>query len=122
MQSQIEQNNKRVNVESCGDQNCKCIWGYSDSHYNASGLSEKDCKWACNLCNKITTEDPTRGPSIDIAAAITISLSLILGMIIIVVTIIRWIIQKEENITRKNINESELDRLQKEIPSSINAV
>jgi hypothetical protein len=122
MESQMEQNNKRVNVESCGDQNCKCIWGYSDSHYKASGLSEKNCKWACNLCNKITTEDPTRGPSIDIAAAITISLSLILGMIIIVVTIIRWIIQKEENITRKNINESELDRLQKEIPSSINAV
>jgi hypothetical protein len=94
MQSQIEQNNKRVNVESCGDQNCKCIWGYSDSHYNASGLSEKDCKWACNLCNKITTEDPTRGPSIDTATAIAISLSLILGMTIIVVTIIRWIIQK----------------------------
>jgi hypothetical protein len=41
--------------------------------FPASGLSEKDCKWACNLCNKITTEDPTRGKLLFLSEEIRIS-------------------------------------------------
>jgi hypothetical protein len=35
MESQMEQNNELVNVESCGDQNCKCILDYIDPYHNS---------------------------------------------------------------------------------------
>ncbi|KAJ3620516.1 hypothetical protein MTP99_004458 [Tenebrio molitor] len=60
MKRQMKQYNKSVNVELCEDQECKYIWGYSDSYHNTDRLSQEDYKYACNLCNKFTYKEPTR--------------------------------------------------------------
>jgi hypothetical protein len=75
MEGQIEENNRSLNVESCKDQSCKCILGYTDLSRNTSRLLEKDCKWACNLCNNITSEDSTtrRGKWLLLSEEINIS-------------------------------------------------
>jgi hypothetical protein len=60
IERQMEQKKRNMNIESCKDQSCKCIWGYTDS-YNTTELVHRHCKWECNLCNEITNKDLTRG-------------------------------------------------------------
>jgi hypothetical protein len=87
MERLMEQNS--VNVESCEDPKCKCIWGYTDSYHNTSELSQKDCRWACNLCNK----DPTGGDSTSFVT-VTINVSGILGILIVIAAILFMIYNK----------------------------
>jgi hypothetical protein len=60
MERQMEQNSKNVNVESCEDRSCECIWGYTDSSRNTNGSYQKYCKGACDLCSKLTSEVSTK--------------------------------------------------------------
>jgi hypothetical protein len=86
MERLMEQNS--VNVESCEDPKCKCIWGYTDSYHNTSELSQKDCRWACNLCNK----DRTGGHSTFVT--VTINVSGILGTLLGIAAILFMIYNK----------------------------
>ncbi|XP_068900243.1 uncharacterized protein [Tenebrio molitor] len=110
MKRQMKQYNKSVNVELCEDQECKYIWGYSDSYHN-NRLSQEDYKYACNLCNKFTYKEPTRGLLIGNTTVITtISLIVIFGALIVVIVIV---VKSRKNVRNQNINETELHKLQR---------
>ncbi|XP_068902353.1 uncharacterized protein [Tenebrio molitor] len=69
----------------------------------ASRLLEKDCKWACNLCNNITSEDSTtRRGSISTETLLTITLCGILGTLKVVTAIL---VMKHKNARNQNKNE-----------------
>jgi hypothetical protein len=109
LKRQIEQNSKSVNIELCEDRSWKCIWGYTDSSRNTTGLSQKDCKWACNLCNKCSRKDRTKELSISAAIISTISLS---GTLIVVAAVLILIFRKYPTNTDTSITEAELEELQ----------
>jgi hypothetical protein len=106
-QDQTEENRKSMNVESCEDESCRCFWDYTDSYHNSSGLSQKDCKWACHLCNKCN-KDPTREHRILTVAITTPTISLC-GILAI------WLVIKcTKSVRNQNTNEAEREKLHSE--------
>jgi hypothetical protein len=96
-------------IELCEDRSWKCIWGYTDSSRNTTGLSQKDCKWACNLCNKCSRKDRTKELSISAAIISTISLG---GTLIVVAAVLILIFRKYPTNTDTSITGAELEELQ----------